>query len=234
MAYSQTQTMNPVINELEDVRADFVVRVYQHVLLAVGAFVAFETILFMTGIAETFGNFVFGGGGMTWLLILGGFMVGQFIVSQSVSNMDNPSVQYGGLFGSAALYSILFAPMLWYAFRDGSQNVIMAAVVTAVGFAGLTVIGFVTRKDLSFMRPLIMWASFAAMGAIVISLFTSAQLGVWFSVAMIALSGASILYQTQNIVRRYPAWAHVAAAVGLFSSLMTMFYYVLRLFMNRN
>lgn len=233
MAYSQTHTMNPVINELEDVRADFVVRVYQHVLLAVGAFVAFETVLFMTGIAEKFGEFVFGGGGMTWLVILGGFMLGQFIVAQSVSNMDNPNVQYAGLFGSAALYSVLFSPILWYSFRDGSQDVVMAAVVTAVGFAGLTVIGFVTRKDLSFMRPLIMWASFAAMGAIVISLFTSAQLGVWFSVAMIALSGAAILYQTQSIVRHYPAWAHIAAAVGLFSSLMTMFYYVLRLFMNR-
>jgi FtsH-binding integral membrane protein len=233
MAYSQAQTMNPVINELEDVRADFVVRVYQHVLLAVGVFVAFETVLFMTGIAETFGNFVFGGGGMTWLLILGGFMVGQFIVGQSVANMDNPSVQYAGLFGSAALYSVLFSPILWYSFRDGSQDVVMAAVVTAVGFAGLTVIGFITRKDLSFMRPLIMWGSFAAMGAILISLFTNAQLGVWFSVAMIALSGAAILYQTQAIVRQYPAWAHIAAAVGLFSSLMTMFYYVLRLFMRR-
>lgn len=233
MAYSQTRTMNPVINELEDVRAEFVVKVYQHVMLAVGAFVAFETILFMTGIAQTFGEFVFGGGGGTWLLILMGFMAGQFIVAQSVANMDNPNVQYAGLFGSAALYSVLFSPMLWYSFRDGGQDVAMAAVITLVGFGGLSVIGFVTRKDLSFMRPIIMWASFAAMGAIVISLFTSAQLGVWFSLAMIALSGASILYQTQNIVRRYPSWAHIAAAVGLFSSLMTMFYYVLRLFSRR-
>ncbi len=86
MAYSQTRTMNPVINELEDVRAEFVVKVYQHVMLAVGAFVAFETILFMTGIAQTFGEFVFGGGGGTWLLILMGFMAGQFIVAQSVAN----------------------------------------------------------------------------------------------------------------------------------------------------
>ena len=51
--------------------------------------------------------------------------------------------------------------------------------------------------------------------------------------AMIALAGASILYQTQSIIREYPAQAHVAAALGLFSSVMTMFWYVLRLLSRR-
>ena len=55
------------------------------------------------------------------------------------------------------------------------------------------------------------------------------SLGIWFSVAMIALAGASILYQTQTIIRKYPAQAHVAAALGLFASVMTPFWYVLRL-----
>ena len=50
---------------------------------------------------------------------------------------------------------------------------------------------------------------------------------------MIGLSGASILYQTQSVLRRYPIGSHVAASVALFSSLMTMFWYVLRLLMSR-
>jgi len=50
---------------------------------------------------------------------------------------------------------------------------------------------------------------------------------------MIALMGASILYNTQNILRRYPEEAYVAAAVSLFGSVMTMFYYILRIFMDR-
>ena len=60
------------------------------------------------------------------------------------------------------------------------------------------------------------------------------ELGPLFSVAMIALAGASILYQTQQIVRQYPAWAYVGAAVGLFSSVMLLFWYVLRLMMQLN
>ena len=48
------------------------------------------------------------------------------------------------------------------------------------------------------------------------------------------LSGAAILFQTQSIIRTYPGDAYVAAAVTLFGSLMTMFYYVLRLLMSRD
>jgi uncharacterized protein len=55
------------------------------------------------------------------------------------------------------------------------------------------------------------------------------DLGVWFSVGMIGLAGGSILYQTQTIMRRYPAEADVGAAVQLFASVMLLFWYVLRL-----
>ena len=53
------------------------------------------------------------------------------------------------------------------------------------------------------------------------------------SAAMIALAGVSILYQTQTILRRYPEDAYVGAAVQLFASVMTLFWYVLRLFSRR-
>ena len=68
---------------------------------------------------------------------------------------------------------------------------------------------------------------------IVAALLFGLDLGIWFSVAMVALMGATILYNTQQILRRYPADAYVAAAVSLFSALMTMFWYVLRLFTDR-
>ena len=55
------------------------------------------------------------------------------------------------------------------------------------------------------------------------------ELGVWFSVAMIAVAGASILYQTQTILRHYPEEAYVGASVQLFASVMLLFWYVLRL-----
>jgi len=231
------QTHTRPVDLPEEDRAAFVIKVYQHVLAAVGAFVAIEALFFMTGVAEGIYNITWGSGsGASWLLVLGGFMVGQWFISQAVSDLDNPSRQYAGLFGSSLIYALLFAPFLFYVYnvQDSSGTVTSAAVVTAIGFALLTFVAFTTRKDLSFIRPLIMWGFGGAMLLIVGALLFGWNLGTWFSVAMVALSGAAILYQTQNIIRNFPANAYVAAAVQLFGSVMTMFWYILRIFASRD
>lgn len=236
MAYYEQPTMTPVINAPEEERAAFLVRVYQHLGLAVAAFIVFETVLFMSGIAKAMYDFFARSGGVAWLMLLGGFMVAQWFASNSVNKLDNPSAQYAGLFGTAAAQSFIFAPFLYYVFEinpDGGSDVWAAAAVTGIMFAALTVVAFVTRRDLSFLRPIVMWGFVAALGLIIVSAIFGMQLGLLFSVAMVALSGAAILYQTQDIVRRYPAWAHVGAAVALFGSLMTMFWYILRIFSSR-
>ena len=234
MAYSEP-TMVPVIHADEETRAGFLVRVYQHLALAVVAFVVFETILFMTGLAERLYSFLFNTGGGAWLLVLGGFTIVNMIASRSAHSLGNPSVQYGGLFALAGAEALIFAPFLYLAFNQegGSTTVWSAAVVTALGFGALSLVAFTTRRDLSFLRPLIMWGSIVAIGLIIAAVLFSFSLGIVFTIAMIGLAGASILYQTQNIVRRYPEWAYVGAAVSLFASLMMLFWYVLRLFMRR-
>ncbi len=220
----------------EDVRGAFLVRVYQHLVAAVVAFLIFETLLFFTGAAEALYDLVAGSGG-TWLLVLGAFMIVNWLATAAAHDLGNPSRQYAGLFGMAAAESVIFAPMLWYVFNvegaGGSATVASAAFVTVVGFAGLTAVGLFTRKDLSFIRPMVIWASVAALVLIVAAVLFGLELGVWFSVAMIALAGGAILYQTQAILRSYPEDAHVGAAVQLFASVMLLFWYVLRLFSRR-
>ncbi len=231
MAFAQSTTQYiPASNTDEATRSAFLVRVYQHVALAVLAFVAFETVLFVTGIAD-FMLDTFGGSNLLWLLLIGLMWLGGTMSANAALRVDNPNLQYAGLFGQAGIYSFVFAPLLKVvADSDGGSGIlIQAAGITLVGFAGLTVIGMTTSKDLSFLRPMVMWGGFVALGLIVAALLFGLSLGIWFSVGMIALSGVSILYQTQKVVRQFPAWAHVAAALGLFSSLMTMFYYVVRL-----
>ena len=227
------QTRTPAINLPEDDRAAFVMRVYQHVLAAIVAFVAIEALFISSGIAERIYDATRGG---AWLLMLGAFMVGQWFVSNAVSDLDNPSRQYAGLFGSSLIYAVLFAPMMHYVYgvQQDSGDVISAVFVTAIGVALLSAVAFTTRKDLSFMRPLVMWGFGGALLLIVASILFGWNLGTWFSVAMIGLSGAAILYQTQTIIRHFPANAYVAGAVQLFGSIMTMFYYVLRIFISRD
>jgi uncharacterized protein len=230
-----TPIPQPVATLEADVRGAFLVRVYQHLLAAVVAFVLFEVLLFATGLAESIYDLVAGSGG-AWLLVLGGFMLVNWLATSAAHDVLNPSRQYAGLFGLAAAEALIFAPFLYYVFNvegGGAVTVGSAAVVTAIGFAGLSLVGLITRKDLSFLRPLLLGAGVMALVLIMAAVLFGLELGVWFSLAMIGLAGVSILYQTQNILRRYPEEAYVGAAVQLFASVMLLFWYVLRLFSRR-
>ena len=221
----------PVAQSTAEERGEFVLRVYQHLMLAVLAFVGFEAVLFSTGIAEAIYDFLVGASA-AWLLILGAFMVVQWMATSAAHNIENVNLQYAGLFGMAAGEALIFAPFLHLVFNEtenGGTTVMAAAAITAVGFAGLSVVAFTTRADLSVLRPLLMWGGIVALVLIFGAVLFGLSLGIWFSVAMIALAGGSILYQTQAIMARYPSTAHVGAAVQLFASVMLLFWYVLRL-----
>jgi len=223
----------PVADQAADARIRFLKKVYGHLAAAVAAFLAVETALFMGGAAEALTNLL-ARGGPFWLLLLGGFMVVNWIGTQAAHNLADPRRQYLGLFGIVAAEAVIFAPFLYMVFTtDGAGTVAGAAAITGIGFAGLTAVGMFTGKDLSVLRPLVMWGSIVALLAIVGAVLFGANLGTWFSVAMVGLAGAAILYQTQNIMKRYPEWAYVGAAVQLFGSLMTMFWYVLRILSGR-
>jgi uncharacterized protein len=222
---------SPVATLDDAARGEFIVRVYQHLLVAVGAFIAFEALLINLGLAEAMWDFI-AGQSYTWLLILGGFMVVNWLATSAAHDVLNPSRQYLGLFGMAAAEALIFAPFLYYFFNvveGGTATVVAAALITVVGFAGLTTVAFVTRRDLSFLRPLLLWGFVCSLVLILAAVLFGLELGIWFSVALIALAGGSILYQTQTILRRYPYEAYVGASVQLFASVMMLFWYVLRL-----
>lgn len=232
---SQAQPYSiPVASLDEETRADFMVKVYQHLVAALIAFIAFETLLFATGAAEGLFDLVYGSGG-AWLLVLGGFMVVNWLATAAAHDLANPGRQYAGLFALAGAEALIFAPFLYYVFNEGggTATVASAAVITVLGFAGLTVVGLVTRRDLSFMRPLLLWAGVMSLVLIVAAVLFGLELGVWFTLGMIALAGGAIIYQTQTIMRHYPPEAYVGASIQLFASVMLLFWYVLRLFSRR-
>ena len=100
-----------------------------------------------------------------------------------------------------------------------------------MGSAALTAIVFWTRKDFSFLGAILRWVGILAVVAIFAALLFGFQLGTWFSVAMIGIAGAAILYDTSNVLHHYPEDRYVAAALTLFASIALMFWYVLQLFM---
>ena len=208
-------------------RARFIARTYNTLFLAILAFTAIEIAFFMSGVADVVAPML----GRNWLIVLGGFMVASWLGSRVAHTAQSPIAQYAALGGFVFAQATIFMPMLWIANNYVPGAIQSAALVTLVGFGGLTAIAFWTRKDFSFLGGLLRWGGIVALVLIVASLIFGFQLGVFFSVAMVAFAGAAILYDTSNVLRHFPEDRHVGAALELFSSVALMFWYVLRIFM---
>ena len=211
-------------------RARFIVRTYNHLFLAILAFTAIEVGLYYSGLMQTLALMVM----RAWWVAFGGFILVGMLASGLAHRARSLSTQYFGLAAMVAAEAIIFAPMLYIAAVEYPGVIQSAGTVTVLGFGGLTAIAFVTRKDFSFLRGVVMWGGLCALALIVGSLVFQFQLGIFFTVAMIALAGASVLWDTSNVLHHYPEDRYVAAALQLFASIALMFWYVLRLFMSRD
>ena len=229
--YTIPQEYTPVDAIGVDRRATFINRTYNHLMGAIVAFTLLEVWLFSSGIAETIAPAMLGG---SWLLVLGAFMIVSWLATRVSLTSESKGAQYAALGGFVAAQAIIFVPMLYLANSYAPGAIQSAAVVTLIGFAGLTGVAFVTRKDFSFLRGFLMWGGVVAIVAIVGGVLFGFEMGTWFSVAMVGFAGAAILYDTSNVLHHYPEDRYVGAALQLFASVALMFWYLLRLFMSRD
>lgn len=220
-----------VSQDAASARGVFIMRVYGHLMAAIGLFVAIEVYFFKTGLAYTIAKALLG---VNWLLVIGGFMVSGWLARNMAAKTGSLGMQYFGLGLYVVAQSIIFVPMLYIADSKAGGGVIQsAAILTGLAFTGLTLIVFQTRKDFSFMGGILRWAGVLALVAIAGAVLFGFNLGTWFSLAMVALAGGAILYDTSNILRNWSNDRYVGAALELFASVAMMFWYILRLLSRR-
>ncbi len=220
----------PVIQLDEKSRGRFISRTYNHLFVAIAAFTLIEILLFKVGWAEPMAKAMLG---TSWLLVLGGFMVVSWLARGAAHRAGSKATQYAALAGYVLAQAVIFVPLLWLADKYAPGAITSAAAITFVAFTALTLVVFFTRKDFSFLRGILMWGGIIALVLIVAGAIFGFQLGTYFSVAMVALAGAAILYDTSNVLHHYPEDRYVAAALELFASVALMLWYVLRLLMSR-
>jgi FtsH-binding integral membrane protein len=220
----------PVIDRDVNTRSIFITRTYSHLLGALTAFTLIEIFFFKSGLAEPMAKAMLG---TSWLLVLGGFMVVSWLARSAAQRAQSPAMQYAALAAYVVGQAIIFVPLLYLADRFAPGAISSAALVTAIAFSGLTLVAFMTRKDFSFLRGVLFWAGILALVLIVAGTIFGFQLGVYFSVAMVGVAGAAILYDTSNVLHHYPEDRYVAASLELFASVALMLWYVLRIFMSR-
>jgi FtsH-binding integral membrane protein len=214
-----------------DSREKFIVRTYNHLFGAIVLFALIEIGLFMSGLALPIAQALLG---TSWLLVMGGFIVVSWMASRVAHTSGSRGKQYAALGAFVVAEALIFVPLLYMANEYAPGAIQSAGMVTMAGFAALTGIAFYTRKDFSFLGGLLKWGMALALVAIVAGVIFGFHLGTWFSVGMVGLAGAAILYDTSNILRKFPEDRYVGAALQLFSSVALMFWYVLSIFMSRD
>ena len=223
-----------LIESTDEVRVEFYKKTYTHVAGGVLLFVLFEYLLLQS---DTIVNFMMSmTEGWRWLVMLGGFMLVTNYAESTVLKTADKNIQYMAFALYAFAQAIIFVPLLYIAiyYTESADLVQQAAIVTLALFVGISAIVFITKKDFSFLKAGLTIGFFIATGLIIAGTLFGFNLGLWFSVAMCLLAGGSILYQTSNLINKYGTEDYIPASLGLFASLMLLFWYVLQIFMSRD
>lgn len=236
MEQNNPSTYQPLIAVDDATRVAFYKRTYAHVALAVGLFIIVEAIFLRIEPLVEFALSMTQG--WRWMLMLGGFMLATNYAESLAHKSHDRTQQYLALILFVVAEAFIFLPLIWIsiAYSGGSMDILsnpvinQAAVMTLALFTGLSAIVLFTKKDFSFLRNIIMIGSFIALGLIIAGTLFGFNLGLVFSGGMVILASASILYQTSNLVHKYSTDQHVGASLGLFASLMLLFWYLLSIF----
>ncbi len=210
-------------------RVAFIRRTYLHLFGAIIAFVGLEVILFQLSITKTL-ILAMAGSSMSWLAVLGLFMLVGWLADTWANRAGSPGLQYLGLGLYVVAEAILFLPLLFIGAYYSDPSVIpTAGLLTGIVFFGLTATVFVTGKDFSFLRGMLVVSFFAALGIIIAGAIFGFHLGLLFSSIMVVLAGGYVLYVTSNVLYHYRTDQHVAAALALFAAIALLFWYILRI-----
>ena len=215
----------------EEQKASFYRKTYMHVALAILAFIFVETALLMVVPAELIMGMV--SKNYVWLMIIGGFWLASML-AEKWTMASSRSMQYAGLGFYVLLEAIIFLPLIYIAVAyTGGKVILQAGLITFMLFLGLTGVALTSKRDFSFLRSVLIIGGFISLGLIIAGWIFQFNLGLWFSAGMVFLAGASILYQTNQLKNVYTTEQYVGASLQLFSSVMLLFWYVLRILMSR-
>lgn len=212
-------------------KASFYKKTYLHVAFAILAFIGVETVL-LNIVPEQLILAMFAQRYL-WLLIIGVFWLASFLATKW-SLSQSKSTQYMGLGFYVLLEAVIFLPLIYIAVKYAGGSVIFqAATLTVAMFAGISAVAYTSKKDFSFLRNIITIGGFIAIGLIVAGMIFGFNLGLWFSVGMVILASATILYQTSKLKDAYVTNQYVGASLQLFASIMLLFWYILSILMSR-
>ena len=158
------------------------------------------------------------------IVLFGGVMGAQAV-------RHTPGVNLIALFGFTTLTGIIISPLMWVVSNTNPVSILYAGVLTVGIFGGLTAYVFVSKKDFSFLRGMVTTGLIVVFLAALMNFFfmCSSALGFAISAAALLLFSGFVLYDTSNIIRRYPTNEYVQGALSLYLDAFNIFLALLRI-----
>ena len=172
-------------------------------------------------------------GPFKWVLFIGilglGFFAPRIMMTKSVGAAQACFWTY------AAMWGALIAP-LFYMYTGGS--IARAFFITAGAFAGMSLFGYTTKRDLTAMGRFLVMASFGILIALLVNIFLqSSGLQLVMSFVVPVIFAGLTAYETQQIKSWYyesdagemTQRKAIFGAFMLYGSFVTMFVWILQL-----
>ncbi len=176
-------------------------------------------------------------GSMFWLFFIGiiglGWFAPRIMASKSVAAAQACFWVYAGLWGA------LLGPMLWAYAQVDPMLIARAFFITAGAFAGLSLFGYTTKKNLGPMGAFLSMATIGLLIAMLVNYFFIQSVGFdWFvSIGVVLVFSGLTAYETQMIKNMYAETdaadvttrKAVFGAFMLYGACITLFVWILHI-----
>ena len=161
-----------------------------------------------------------------WITLL--VLIGGVMGAQAVRHV--PGVNLLALFGFTTLTGVVISPLMAYVAATNPGSILQAGVLTVGIFGGLTAYVFISKRDFSFLRGMVTVGLIVVFLAALLNMFmVSSAFGFGIAVAALLLFSGFVLYDTSNIIRRYPTNEYVAGALSLYLDAFNIFLALIRI-----
>lgn len=178
-------------------------------------------------------------GPMKWALFIG--LIGMGWFSPKIITMKSSVAAQAFYWVYCALWGVMISPMVAYFLQTtaGTMDVARAFFITAGMFAGASLFGYTTKKDLSGFGRFFMLATIGLLIAMLVNAFLieSSMFSFVLSAAVVLVFAGITAYDTQNIKNMYSehygqdaiARLSIFGALQLYGTFVVMFIHILNI-----
>ncbi|MEW6737112.1 MAG: Bax inhibitor-1/YccA family protein [Acidobacteriota bacterium] len=156
-------------------------------------------------------------------------LIGGVMAAQALRHVRGINVL--ALFGFTTLTGVLISPGMAIIAVRNPVSILQAGILTVGIFGGLTAYVFISKRDFSFLRGLLVTGLIIVVlaGLLNMLLVGSSALGFALAAGSLLLFSGYVLYDTSNIIRRYPTNEYIAGALSIYLDAFNIFLALLRL-----